>query len=164
MANIIKAYRQNMGATRFIGKKYGNSDRVNGMFGAKWGEWFENGWFSAIENLWNEKTFEETEAQIGLMRENEGKFEYWIGCFTPENSVVPEGYQYIDFPTGELGVCWVYGKEDEVFMNEGASAERLQNEGYKIANEWCFERYACPRFTTPDEHGKIILDVCFFIE
>ena len=165
MANIAKVYRQSMGATRFIGKKYGDSDRVDGMFGAKWGEWFENGWFTAIENQWNEKPFEDTEAHIGLMRENkEGKFEYWIGCFTPENTTVPEGYQYVDFPTGELGVCWIYGKENEVYMNEGASAKRLQKEGYKLADEWCFERYTCPRFTTPDENGNIILDVCFFIE
>lgn len=24
--------------------------------------------------------------------------------------------------------------------------------------EWCFERYNCPGFTTPDEQGNVILD------
>jgi|GEM_PF-4064730 len=29
MAEIIKTYRESVGATRFIGKKYGDADRVN---------------------------------------------------------------------------------------------------------------------------------------
>ena len=28
----------------------------------------------------------------------------------------------------------------------------------------CFERYVCPRFTTPDEKGNVILDIGFFIK
>ena len=49
MAEIIKSYKQSIGAMKFIGKKYGDADRANGTFGAKWGEWFENGWFGVIE-------------------------------------------------------------------------------------------------------------------
>lgn len=49
MVEIINVYRQSIPAMRFIGKKYGDSDRVDGGFGAKWGEWFGNGWFTAIE-------------------------------------------------------------------------------------------------------------------
>ena len=29
---------------------------------------------------------------------------------------------------------------------------------------WFFERYQCPRFTTPDEFGNVILDTCYFIK
>lgn len=25
-------------------------------------------------------------------------------------------------------------------------------------DDWCFERYNCPRFTTPDADGNVILD------
>ena len=41
--------------------------------------------------------------------------------------------------------------------------ERLAKEGFEIKGEWCFERYCCPRFTTPDEKGNIILDICFYL-
>ena len=167
MAEIIKTYKQSVGAMRFIGKKYGDSDRVDGMFGAKWGEWFQNGWFDVIEKQIDKKIieiYEDGDAYIGLMRENEASaFEYWIGIFMPENTAVPAGFDYIDFPKGELGVCWIYGKEDEVFGLEGQCGERLEKE-FDINSEWCFERYGCPRFTTPDEKGNIILDICFYLK
>ena len=167
MTEIIKAYRQSIGALRFIGKKYSDSDRVNGMFGAKWGEWFENGWFGVIEKQTGESLksiYEDGDAYIGLMRDQNGEFEYWIGIFMPENTDVPDGFSYIDFAKSELGVCWVYGKEETVYFLEGKCGERLIAEGFEIVSEWCFERYACPRFTTPDEKGNVILDVCFYIK
>ena len=168
MAEIIKTYRQSVGAMRFIGKKYGDADRVDGSFGAKWGEWFGNGWFSTIENQKNggiKEVYEDGDAYIGLMRGgHEEPFEYWIGCFMPELTAVPEGFQFIDFPACDLGVCWVYGKEDEVYYLEGQCGERLEKDGFDIDYGWCFERYACPRFTTPDEKGNIILDICFYLK
>ena len=167
MPEIINAYKQSMGATRFIGKKYGDDDRVNGMFGAKWGEWFEKGWFGAIEKQHSgslKEICEDGDAYIGLMRENHGEVEYWIGMFMPENTAVPEGFAHIDFQKSALGVCWVYGKEAEVYCQEGECMQRLAAEGFEFVADWCFERYACPRFTTPDEKGNIILDICFFME
>jgi len=170
MADIIKAYRQSVGAMRFIGKKYLNGDRVNGFFGHKWDEWHMNGWFGAIEKQIGgslKSVYEDGDAYIGLMREEHGNFdgfEYWIGIFTPENTAVPDGFEFIDFPKSELGVCWVYGNETEVFGLEGMCADRLTSDGYKIVTNWCFERYVCPRFTTPDENGKVVIDICFYID
>ena len=166
MAEIIKTYKESIGASRFIGKKYGESDKVDGMYGALWGEWFQNEWFKAIEKAMGEnaKTIcEDGDAYIGLMRGGHGvPFEYWIGCFTPADTAVPEGYAHLDFPESQLAVCWIYGKESEVYALEGPSAEQLEKDGYRIKYDWCFERYACPRFTTPDEKDNIILDICFF--
>ena len=35
----------------------------------------------------------------------------------------------------------------------------IQQAGWQIADEpWFFELYNCPRFTTPDQDGKVILD------
>ena len=167
MAEIIKTYRQNVGAMRFIGKKYGDDDRVDGSFGAKWGEWFENGWFETLEKLADgqlKEAYEDADAYVGLMREVDGVFDYWIGMFAPENTAVPEGFAHVDFPKSELGVCWVYGKEWEVYALEGQCGERLEKEGYDVKTEWCFERYVCPRFTTPDEKGNVVLDVCFYVK
>ncbi len=103
------------------------------------------------------------------MRWKEGEpFAYWIGMFTPENTPVPEGFGHVDFPAGELGVCWVQGKEDRVFCQEDKCADRLKDEGFEVAADgegayWFFERYQCPRFTTPDGNGDVILDVCHFL-
>jgi len=168
MAEIIKTYRQDVKAVRFIGKKYGESDRAEGSFAAKWGEWFENGWFGVIENAAGgsiASVYEDGDAYIGLMRGGHNEpFEYWIGCFTPEGTGVPEGFACVDFPAGALGVCWIYGKESEVYFLEGQCGERLIKDGFDADSTWCFERYACPRFTTPDETGNIILDICFYLK
>ena len=163
---ITKVYKQDVPALRFIGKKYGNSDRVDGMFGKYWGDWFENGWFDVIEKQTDKdlnSLYDDAGAYIGLMREENGEFEYWIGIFMPEGTTVPEGYNYLDFPKGALGVCWVHGKEEEIFCNEGMCGEKLENAGYKLG-DWCMERYCCPRYTTPDENGKIVLDICFYLK
>ena len=159
MANITKVYKQPFDTARFIGKRYTNADRINGDFGAKWCEWFENGWFDVIKKP---NDFEDGDAQIGLMTDKNGEFEYWIGVFTPEDSEVPEGFAHIDFPKNELGVCWVYGSEAEIFCQEGPCAEKMQKEGFDIKGEWCFERYTS-RFCTPDEKGNVIIDICFFL-
>lgn len=171
MTEIIKAYRQSVPALRFIGKKYGDSDRVNGGFGKQWGDWFEQGLFGIIEAKIKgslKTVYEDGDAYIGLMRWKDGEpFEYWIGIFAPEGTEVPEGFDYRDFPASDLGVCWVYG--DDVYCKEDECAKRLSSEGYKVIPDgegayWFFERYCCPRFTSPDEKGFRILDICHYIE
>jgi predicted transcriptional regulator YdeE len=172
-AEITKVYKQDVPALRFIGKKYGDSDRVDGMFGKYWGDWHQNGWFDVIEKQIDKdlKTlYEDGDAYIGLMRCKDGEpFEYWIGVFMPEGTQVPEGFEYRDFPKATLGVCWLHGSEGEVYGQEEQCMKKLEEEGYKVANDykdgfWVFERYGCPRFTTPDENGKIILDICWYIK
>jgi len=170
MAEIIKVYRQSMGPARFIGKRYTNKDRgPNGMFGIRWMEWGQNGWFDLLKKQGNgslKDTCEDGDAAIGLMREEGGNFdnfEYWIGCFMPANTAVPEGFQYVDFPKSELGVCWLYGNEAEIFGLEAKCLERLEQEGFEITTDWCFERYVPSRFHQ-DEKGNVILDVCFYIK
>ena len=171
MAEITKVYRQSVGAMRFIGKKYVDSDRGScGTFGPQWHEWFEKSWFDVIEKQVPgslKDTCEDFDAAIGLMRCKNGEFEYWIGYFTPANTTVPEGFAHIDFPKSNLGVCWVYGEENSVFFKEGECGERLTKEGFEILtddiHDWCFERYSC-RYSTPDEKGNVILDICFYVK
>ena len=180
MVEIIKIYRQNVDALKFVGKKYDNANRADGTFKVKlkWDEWFENGWFEVIENVISgnpNDTCVDGGAYIGLTRNECGKpFQYWIGMFVPVNTETPEGFDYINFPKSELGVCWVYGKDEDVYMmNEGIGIieqcnARLKREGMHHVHDkddvcWAFERYACPRFTTPDEKGNIILDICLFM-
>ena len=44
---------------------------------------------------------------------------------------------------------------------ESFPAARLIGKKYEHGpnwGDWCFERYNCPRFTSPDEAGNVILD------
>ncbi len=172
MYEITKAYVQMIPAARFVGIKYGDEDRVEGGFGPKWGDWFENDRFSKLEVLLSDdfkNSYEDAGAYVGLMRCKEGEpFQYWIGMFLPAGVSVPEGYAYVDKPEAKLGVCWLHGPEGELFCKEDKCAERVAQEGHKIISDgesawWFFERYGCPRFTTPDEDGKVILDICHYI-
>ena len=171
-AEIIRIYTEEMPATRFIGKKYFMEDRENGSFSSKWGEWFQNGWFEIIEKQSDQdlsQWFVEGGAYIGLERLKENEpFEYYIGIFMPEGTPVPAGFEALDFPASLLGVGWIKGTMENIFIWEEIR-DRLILEGYKpVADEqdalWSFERYTCPRFTDPDEDGNIILDYGYFLE
>jgi len=167
MAEIIKTYKEKVPAMRFIGKKYDG-------FG-HWGDWFANGWFDVVEDamggvkailgLW-----ENGGAYVGLERRKDGEpFEYWIGMFTPTGTKVPDGFQFVDFPESNLGVCWIYGKEAETHGLTGDCAQKLNGEGIDIMPDkdgavWSFENCLCPRYTTPDEQGNVILDYCYFVK
>lgn len=168
---IVKSYVQKMPAFRFIGKCYGDEDRVDGGFGAQWGECFGTDFFGSIERaVTGESIGEDSDAFIGLMRCKEGEpFVYAIGMFVPADTQAPEGMTAIDFPASTFGICWLHGFESELYCHEPDAAARLGEEGHMIVNDekgacWFFERYACPRFTTPDAEGKVILDIGFFIE
>ena len=163
MADVIKTYKESVPAMRFIGKKYTDEDRVDGSFGAKWGEWFENNLFEALEKLGSPDGLDN--GHIGYMTCDENdKFNYWIGRFTPANTTVPDGFGFLDFPVGELAVCHVYGKEPDIYCKEGMCCDKLKADGFDFDDNSCFERYNCPRFTTPDGDGNVILDICFFMK
>lgn len=171
MAEIIKVYKQTLPAIRFIGKNFDN-------FGG-WNEMFANGWLGIIENiaggpevLYHMPNYgKDGDAFIGLERHKSGEpLEVWIGMFVPANTDVPAGFVYIDYPEGtNLGVCWIYGKESETHNPIGECAGKITNGGMEIVPDkdcavWSFERCQCPRFTTPDDKGNVILDYCYFVK
>lgn len=167
MAEIMKTYQQSIPAMRFIGKKYTD--------GSHWGEWFANDWFGTVEKaMGTEQTvhelYEDGDAYLGMMRSKEGEtFEYWIGEFVAPDTEVPDDFLCIDIPESHIGVCWIYGKEPEVFALEGECAKKIADAGMEILSDrdgavWSFERCGCPRFTTPDKDGNIILDYCYFVK
>lgn len=166
MVEIIKIYKEKFPSLRLIGKRYTDKDRDSfGSFSNKWNEWFEKGYFKTLEEL--ESLPENEGAYLGCMRCTD-EFEYWIGMFFPEQTPVPEDYMYVDIPSGYVGICWIYGREDngEIYGQEphDICMSKIKDEGWKVENNaWVFERYNCPHFTTPDENGKIILDYCIYL-
>jgi len=168
MADIINCFKEHLPSLKLIGKRYIDSDRgANGSFGAKWGEWFQNGWFDQIESLGTLP--ENGDAYLGVMRCVDETFEYWIGMFFPVSTEAPEGYSSIEIPESDIATCYIYGREDsgELFGLDAHNAcmKKVAEQGFTLQKDpWYFERYNCPRFTTPDEHGKVILDYCVTIK
>ena len=167
MAEIINVYKEKVPSMRFIGKKYDE-------FG-HWDEWFANGWFDCIENAMGGvdsicQLWKDGGNYIGLERHKENEpFSYWIGMFAPPETPVPDGFCFIDFSETFLGVCWIYGEEGATHGKTGECAKKLEEEGIEIKTDvdgavWSFENCTCPRFTTPDEKGNIILDYCYFVK
>ena len=174
MAEVIKTYSQQIPATRFIGKQFGDTDRVDGGFGAQWAEAFRHNWFETIEKAAGgadicAAVYEDGGAYLGLMRHKEDEpFQYWVGMFTPVGTPIPEGFGCVDFPESECGVAWIKGKEStgELYGKECMCLEAMQANGINVGGGdhgiwWFFERYTCPRFTKPDENGDVFLDICF---
>ena len=168
MTEIIRVFRDSVPALRFIGKKYPD-------FGPWWGEWFAGGWFDMIEQAMGGTgsildIWENGAGYVGLERRAEGQpFEYWIGMFAPAGTQAPEGFSCVDFPASVLGTCWIYGPESEVHSGIPGCLKKVTEAGMTLWHDeaggtWSFENGLCPRFTTPDEKGNVILDYCWFAE
>ena len=161
MAKVIKVFKESFPPIRLIGERYTDIDRdPDGGFSQKWGKWFEQGYFQPLEQLGAAPV--SGDAYIGCMR-CVGEFEYWIGMFFSESTPVPDGYMSVDIPASDVGICWIYGRQDtgELYGQEAHEMcmARIKEAGWSIAdNPWFFELYNCPRFTTPDEEGNVILD------
>lgn len=156
---ILKIKKESCPATRLIGKKY------NGI--PDWNEWWNNNWFAVLEE--QQRIAFNGDAYISGVHIVNGMPERWIGMLFPQHIAVPEGFEYIDIEPMDYALCYLYdkeGSEDFYTMDtHNMCIEELKAHGFKRKeDEWCFERYNCPRFTTPDENGNVILDYAISIE
>lgn len=172
---ITKSYRQSVPAVKLIGKKYGDADRVDGMFGCHWKHWMDNGWFQIIEDAAGgrdvfQTLYEDGTAALGYMRYKDGApFEYWIGMFAPPNTQVPEGFDSLELGASDFGICWYFGTEGEIYGKEHLAMERIQTEGMELLPDEegylnFFERYSEGRFVSQDDMKNFILDVGFKVK
>lgn len=164
---IINACIEECPACRFIGKRYTPQDSVNGSYASKWGEWWQNNLFAPLEELPHMPLV--GDSTMAAMRVVNGELEYWIGFFCPVDAAAPAGYEAVGIAPRRYGVLWVKGNESngELYSMEAyhLCLAELNRQGWKgVEGDWCFERYNCPRFTTPDADGRVILDYGFSIE
>ena len=160
MAEILRTFREELPELTLVGKRYTDADRDQyGTFGEKWGQWFANAWFDRLETCGTGPDG----SYIGAMRITEAGFEYWIGMLLAD-AAVPEGFEAVTIPAGALAVCYLYGREDsgELYAMHDACLAAWAAQGWE-PRDWFLERYNCPRFTTPDEKGNVILDYCAYI-
>lgn len=156
---ILEIKQECCPAARFIGKKYVGS--------ANWGEWWENNWFAVLEAM-PALPFN-GDAYIGAVHIVKGMPEFWIGMFFPAGTEVPEGFEAVDMEPLKYAVCYLQDKESSgefyTMDTHNRCLEALKTQEFKRKeDDWCFERYNCPRFTTPDEQGNVILDYGISIE
>ncbi len=164
---IINAYIEEWPACRFIGRRYTPADSVNGSYGRKWGEWWANNLFAPLEKLPRLPIV--GDSTMAAMRVVDSQLEYWIGFFCAADAEAPEGYEAIEISPRRYAVLWRKGDEHngELYGLEAHNLclEELHRHGWiRREDDWCFERYNCPRFTTPDEAGRVILDYGIAIE
>lgn len=146
-------------AARLIGKRY------EGI--PNWGEWWENDWFSVLER--NPSLPFNGDAYLGAVRIVNGQPERWVGMLFPADTEVPEGFASVDIPPLSYAVCYLQGPEGSGdFLAWDTHNRCLQEiaaqDLHRKEDDWCFERYNCPRWTTPDESGNVVLDYAIAIE
>lgn len=150
---ILEIKKEGCPAARLIGKKYEGSPN--------WDEWWKNNWFEKLEESpclpFN------GDAYIGAVHIVNGMPERWIGMLFPVDTEVPDGFDSIEIEPLDYAVCYLYDKENSgdfysidthnMCLEKMKTLHMERNE-----DNWCFERYNCPRFTTPDDEGNVILD------
>ena len=156
---ILNIEKESWPAARLIGKRYEGS--------TNWEEWWANNWFEALEAA-NPLPLN-GDAYIGAVHIADGRPERWIGMFFPENTAVPAGFDYIEIDPLSYAVCYLYGEEGSAEFYSTETHEQCLNaikaRGFRRKEDhWCFERYNCPRFTSPDDKGRVILDYGISIE
>ena len=150
---ITAIRKEHCPASRLIGKQYAAQPN--------WAEWWENGWFDLLEQ--QPRLPFNQDAYIGASRTAGGMTERWIGMFFPADTPVPDGFAAMDLPAMDYAVCYLYDHENSPAFYTAAThslcLNALQQKGWTHPEDgWRIERYQCPRFTTPDEQGKVILD------
>ncbi len=156
---IVEVKQETWPKARLIGKKY--------ECGPNWGEWWANNWFEVLESMPCLPL--NGDAYIGAVHIVNSMPEHWIGMFFSVDTEVPEGFEYVDIEPMVYAVCYLQdqdGSGDFYTMDtHDMCLEELKAQGLKRKeDDWCFERYNCPRFTTPDEDGNVILDYGISIE
>jgi predicted transcriptional regulator YdeE len=128
---------------------------------AFWDACFADGTFTRLEGQ-KDGIFDD--AYVGVMLDwgkGDGDFSYVCGMLMKDGADVPDGYISRVLPASKVAVGWIKGT-DTMDVSSAAhvlTERKLKEEGRtsdKMA--WCMELYNCPRFTTPDADGKIILD------
>lgn len=166
MIKIVNVVTEEIPKVKLIGKKYTDADRdEKGSFSDKWANWLENDTDKLYEQCTELNGV--NKGYVGAMKFNNGQFEYWIGRLFDVNSATPSEMEDVIIDGGELGVCYLYGSQAEIYGEKplNSCVQKLKNEGYTILKDgWIMERYDNDRFMNEDKDGNIILDYCFYLE
>lgn len=166
---IKKVERESLPPVKLVGKRFVQESMTQGgSFASGWQQAFQEGWFDTLGAC---KGIPGVSGDyIGAMRMvgDKGAFEYWIGLFLALDAQVPQGFEAVELPAGDIGVCWLYGNQENGELYSPAASDlsmgALAAKGWKFDERgWFLERYNSPRFTQPDQQGNVILDICAYL-
>ena len=161
---IVQIVREDTPAVQLIGKRYLATDD----FGEAWEQWWHNGWFEPLDELPGRALINQ-DAYCSAKRIVNGALEYWIGMFFEPSVHAPGGYESVHLGPMSFAVCWLRDQEGSPDLTglpaHNQCLEAMAKQGFRRKeDDWCFERYQCPRYTTPDAEGRVILDYGIAIE
>jgi len=136
---------------------------------ALWCKSFEDGMFAKLEALADHvyKADHVGHSYVGYNSKPDpatGDFEHIAGMLMKLGTPVPEGYVSRTIAPAKTAVSWIKGKkgsEGAIFANMYRLTEAaLAEKGIKPDKDsgWSMEVYNCPRWTTPDPEGCIVMD------
>lgn len=166
---IVKVYKESLPKLKLVGKRYTSGDRdEQGTYARYWQQCFQENWANIFKQCKGIPAADDNLVGAMRMAEGEDSFEYWIGACLALDAEVPSGFESVEIPAGELGICWLSGNGEngELYSMEAsdmAMAALAEREWKFSETGWFFERYDATRFTTPDENGNVILDICAYL-
>ncbi len=165
MSELIKFEVKRLPGIKLVGKelRYNMEAHMKGdnRIPAFWDKSFSDGIFSLLEE---QTDFIFDSAYVGVMIDwdkGDGDFSYIVGMLMKDGVAVPEGYYYKDIEETDVAIGWIKGKDtaDVCSSAHSLTEQAIKENGYNCDKmKWSMELYNCPRFTTPDENGDIILD------
>lgn len=165
MAEFIQLEIKELPSLLVVGKeiRYSMEALMQGdnRLGKLWDTCFAENIFAALEA---QPDYVYDSSYVGAMTDwdrGDGDFSYICGMLMREGAQVPQGYRSCKLVATRVAVGWIRGTDTaDVCANAHAQTENaLKEKGYDCTGmRWSMEVYNCPRFTTPDENGRIILD------
>lgn len=165
MGKIVKLEMKELPALSVIGKQIKVSMRklpTENPIPAFWEKCISDGTFATLEK---QTDFIVDDAYVGWMADwpnNDGCFTYLCGMLMKINCPIPaSGFVSRTIEPATVAIGWIQGSStsEVCSLAHEATQKALEENGYSCDDaQWCMELYNCPRFTTPDENGNIILD------
>lgn len=165
MATLINLEVKALPCLKLIGKEMRHNMAAmmqgDNPMGAFWGTCFAQNTFVPLEAQ-GDKVFDP--AYVGVMLDwnrGDGNYSYVVGMLMHPDAAVPEGYYSADLEATSAGIGYIQGKDtgDVCSQAHELTEAKLKEAGHRFSHmTWCMELYNCPRYTTPNEHGQIILD------
>lgn len=161
MSKLIKFEIVDIPKLYVVGKPISVKMTEENPIPAFWGKCFEDGTMAVFDQL---KDMAYDDSYVGWMTDYDmasGVFLYIVGMLVKDEIAIPEGFVMRKIEPSCAAVGWIQGQQGpDVFASaHDLTQKELENVGHTAEGfGWCMELYNCPRYTTPDERGEIILD------
>ncbi len=162
MAELIQLEIKELGPWCVAGKALKVTMGPENPIPAFWEACFADGTFSTLES---QKSWVLCPDYVGFMTDWQGgdnTFLYICGMMMKPGFIAPEG-GFVSRPVeaSSAAVGWIRGEStpDVCMPAHEFTSKVMEEKGYTSEGfAWSMELYNCPRFTTPDEQGRITLD------